>query len=186
GLGLLVGLAGVGLVVGVEALGTAEQALGALALLVTALVYVFAGLTFRTHYRAVPVSVTAGLGILPALPFALLALLIAGPQSMPGTRTVGSLLLLGSLGIAVALIAFYSLQRRVGPVRALLVSYLNPIVAVLLGVALLGESLTPAIAAGMALIVAGVTLATRPDPRLAGAVAPALPDRAPARALAAA
>lgn len=187
GLGLLVGLAGVALVVGVEALGTTEQALGALALLATALIYVFAGLTFRTHYRELPVSVTAGIGIIPALPFAVPVLLLAGPESVPGTRVVGSLLLLGTFGIAVALVAFYALQRRVGPVRALLVSYLNPIVAVLLGVALLGEALSAAIVAGMTLIVAGVALATRPDPRLAGlAAAPVSAEPARPRELAAA
>ncbi len=177
GLGLLVGLAGVALVVGVEALGTTEQALGALALLATALIYVFAGLTFRTHYRELPVGVTAGIGIIPALPFAIPVLLFAGPATMPGARVVGSLLLLGTLGIAVALIAFYALQRRVGPVRALLVSYLNPIVAVLLGVAVLGEALSVAIIAGMGLIVAGVALATRPDPRLAAPARAAAPRR---------
>lgn len=175
GLGLLVGLAGVALVVGVEALGTTEQALGALALLTVALIYVFAGLTFRTYYRELPVGVSAGIGIVPALPFAVLVLLLAGPEAVPGTRVVGSLLPLGTLGIAVALVAFYALQRRVGPVRALLVSYLNPIVAVLLGVALLGETLSVAIIAGMSLIVSGVALATRPDPRHA------VPTLAPVR-----
>ena len=172
GLGLLVGLAGVGLVVGVEALGTTEQALGALALLATALIYVFAGLTFRTHYRETPVVVSAGIGIVPALPFVLPVLALTAPAQVPGARVVGSLLLLGTFGIAVALVAFYALQRRVGPVRALLVSYLNPIVAVLLGVALLGEALSVTTVVGMALIVGGVVLATRPDPRLAAAPVP--------------
>ena len=83
GLGLLGGLAGVGLVVGVEALSTTEQALGALALLLTALVYVFAGLTFRTHYRETPVMISAGVGILPALPFALPVLALSAPAELP-------------------------------------------------------------------------------------------------------
>lgn len=123
-----------------------------------------------THCSGTPVVVTAGIGIVPALPFVLPVLALTAPATVPGARVVGSLLLLGTFGIAVALVAFYGLQRRVGPVRALLVSYLNPIVAVLLGVALLGESFSVATAAGMALIVAGVVLATRPDTRYAAPI----------------
>ncbi len=175
GLGLLVGLGGVGLVVGLETLSSVEQALGALALLGAALAYVLAGLLVRRRYGAIPVVVVAGAGVLPALPFVLPVVLLAPPAAAPGARVVGSLLVLGVLCIAAALIAFYALQRRVGPVRALLVTYLNPVVAVLLGVAFLAESLTLPIAAGMTLIVAGVALATRPDPRHA---APA-PEREP-------
>ena len=177
GVGLLVGLAGVSLVVGVEAVGTADQALGALALLGAALAYVLSGLAVRRDYKGHDPMTTAGVAIVPALLILLpVALLSPPPVADVGLRAASSLVVLGAGCTALALVLFYALQRRVGPIRALLVSYLNPIVAVLLGVVVLSESITGAVVAGMGFIVAGVALATRPDPRAAAAAA--APDRA--------
>jgi len=49
-----------------------------------------------------------------------------------------------------------------GPSRAAVITYLNPAVAVALGVAILDEPLTPAIIAGFVLIIVGSWLSTRP------------------------
>jgi len=74
------------------------------------------------------------------------------------------LLAIGLLGVvctAVAFLLFFALIAEVGPVRATIITYVNPAVALALGVALLGEPLTIGAVAGFALILAGLFLATR-------------------------
>ena len=57
---------------------------------------------------------------------------------------------------------FFKLIAEVGPARAVVITYVNPAVAVALGVAVLGEPLTAGIVAAFVLILAGSVLATRP------------------------
>jgi len=63
---------------------------------------------------------------------------------------------------AVAFLLFFALIAEIGPVRATVITYVNPAVAALLGVAVLGESFTAGMGVGFALILAGSLLATRP------------------------
>jgi drug/metabolite transporter (DMT)-like permease len=69
---------------------------------------------------------------------------------------------------AVAFLLFFALIREVGPARTTVITYVNPLVAVLLGVALLSEPFTLGIAIGMPLILAGSLLATAPSLRATG------------------
>jgi drug/metabolite transporter (DMT)-like permease len=62
---------------------------------------------------------------------------------------------------ALAFLLFFALIAEVGPVRATVITYVNPAVALALGVALLGEPLTIGAVVGFALILAGLVLATR-------------------------
>ena len=65
----------------------------------------------------------------------------------------------------MAFLVFAALIREVGPVRATVITYVNPAVAAVLGVLVLGEKLSPAMLLGFALAIAGSTLATRrPEP----------------------
>ena len=68
---------------------------------------------------------------------------------------------LGVLCTALALALFFSLLREVGPQRALVITFVNPAVAVLLGVLLLDEPFTLGIALGLPLVLLGCVLATR-------------------------
>jgi drug/metabolite transporter (DMT)-like permease len=61
----------------------------------------------------------------------------------------------------VALAVFFALIREVGPQRALVITFVNPAVAVLLGLLLLGEPFTLGLAVGLPLVLAGCVLATR-------------------------
>ena len=70
---------------------------------------------------------------------------------------------------ALALALFFALIREVGPQRALVITFVNPAVAVLLGVLLLDEPFTLGIALGLPLVLVGCVLATRRSP---------VPDRA--------
>jgi drug/metabolite transporter (DMT)-like permease len=67
---------------------------------------------------------------------------------------------LGLICTALAFVAFFELIKEVGSTRATIVTYLNPAVAVLLGVVFLGESFTGGTAVGFALILAGSWVAT--------------------------
>jgi drug/metabolite transporter (DMT)-like permease len=71
---------------------------------------------------------------------------------------------LGAVCTAVALALFFSLIREVGPQRALIITFVNPAVAVLLGVALLDEPFTLGIAIGLPVVLVGCVLATRRSP----------------------
>ena len=75
---------------------------------------------------------------------------------------------------AVAFLVFFALIAEVGPTRSTVITYVNPAVAVLLGVTLLDEDFTVATAIGFVLILAGSVLATRRSPRR-----PRSPARAP-------
>lgn len=91
---------------------------------------------------------------------------------MPSREALASIVILAVVCRAVAFLLFAALVREVGPVRSTVITYVNPAVAAVLGVAILGETLTPAMVVGFALAIAGSTLATRrPEPPEAEAAA---------------
>jgi drug/metabolite transporter (DMT)-like permease len=75
-----------------------------------------------------------------------------------------SLAALGAVCTALALALFFALIREVGPQRALVITFVNPAVAVLAGVLLLGERFTLGMALGLPLVLLGCVLATRRSP----------------------
>lgn len=167
GIGLLVGICGVALVVGAGASGTADQLLGALALLAAAASFAVGGLVVRRWYQRTPILSTAFLAFAPGLPLLLVPAALTLPAAVPGARAWIAILVLGTCSSALALVAFLRVVIDVGPIRALLVGYVSPVVAVLLGIAFLGERLTAAVVGGLVVVLVGVALATRRDPRTA-------------------
>ncbi len=87
-----------------------------------------------------------------------------------------TVLVLGVVCTALALV--FALIREVGRQRALVITFLNPAVAVLLGVLLLDEPYTLGLAVGLPVVVLGCVLATRRSPARAGSVRPAGVDAA--------
>jgi drug/metabolite transporter (DMT)-like permease len=83
------------------------------------------------------------------------------PTALPSVQALGAVAILGVVCTALAFIVFFALIREVGPNRATVITYVNPAVAVALGVGLLGEPFTVTIAAGFALIALGSFLGTR-------------------------
>jgi len=77
---------------------------------------------------------------------------------------------------AAAFLVFFRLIAEVGPARATVITYVNPAVAVALGVVVLGEHLTAAIGVSFVLILGGSVLATRPGSALKTRAAPAPED----------
>ena len=75
---------------------------------------------------------------------------------------------------AIAFLLFFALIAEAGPVRATVITYVNPAVAAVLGVAILGEDFTVGMGIGFVLVLAGSVLATRPAMRATPTSAPVL------------
>jgi drug/metabolite transporter (DMT)-like permease len=84
------------------------------------------------------------------------------PATLPSPGALASVVVLGLVCTAAAFLLFWALIEEIGPVRATVITYFNPAVAALLGVAVLSESFTAAMAVGFGLVVLGSVLATRP------------------------
>jgi drug/metabolite transporter (DMT)-like permease len=82
------------------------------------------------------------------------------PAEVPPANALGSIVVLGLICTALAFVVFSVLIREVGPGRALVFTYVNPVVAVALGVAILGERPGAGAVAGLLLILAGSWLST--------------------------
>jgi drug/metabolite transporter (DMT)-like permease len=101
------------------------------------------------------------------------------PDRMPSATVVGSVVGLAVVCTAVAFLLFFALIAEIGPVRATVITYVNPAVAAVLGVAILDERFTVGMGAGFLLVLAGSVLATRPGARAAPAHRAALDPASP-------
>jgi drug/metabolite transporter (DMT)-like permease len=82
------------------------------------------------------------------------------PSQVPDARVVASVVALGLVCTALAYVLYYNLIVAAGATRAALITYVNPAVAVVLGVLALAEPLTPGTVVGFALIVIGCAMST--------------------------
>ena len=172
--GLLVGLAGVAALVGLD-LGRGDLlALAQMAGVV--LGYALGPFIISRYLADLP-----GLGVIAAsLAVTGLVYLAPGiaqlPTQMPRATVIGAVLVLGILCTTVAFLVFFALIDEVGPVRSTVITYVNPAVAVVLGVVFVHEPMTVGIGAGFLLVLLGSVLATQRTP----ARTVAEPERAPA------
>jgi drug/metabolite transporter (DMT)-like permease len=74
---------------------------------------------------------------------------------------LGSVAVLAVVCTAIAFLLFFALIAEIGPVRATVITYINPAVAAVLGVMVLHENFTAGMAVGFVLVIAGSVLATR-------------------------
>ena len=160
-LGLLVGLLGVSAIVCSD-IGSSDVT----AFLEVAVVVVC--------YAIGPAILSRRLGGLPsigvmALSLALSALVyipiaaLQWPATAPSPSVVGSIVILAVLCTAAAFLIFAALIDEIGPVRATVITYVNPAVAAVLGVLVLKETLTVPMVVGFALVILGSALATRSE-----------------------
>jgi drug/metabolite transporter (DMT)-like permease len=164
--GLVVGFVGVAVLVGLNVSARDLWAVGEIGLV--AIGYALGPLIIsRKLAAAPPIGVVALSLVLPAIVYAPLGLSHL-PAAIPPAQVLVSIGLLGVVCTALAFLLFFALIAEVGPVRATVITYVNPAVALALGVWLLGEPLTLGAGAGFALILAGLFLATR-RARVAGA-----------------
>jgi len=156
--GVLLGVAGVAVLIGPAALRQiGDGVLGQLAVLGAAFSYACAGL-FGRRFRALPPLVAAtGMVTCSAVVLAPIALLVEAPwRARPEAASVGAVLGLAVLCTAAAYWLYFRILRAAGATNLLLVTFLIPVSAVLLGALLLGERLAWTAFAGMALIFAGL------------------------------
>lgn len=181
-LGMFVGLAGVAALVGIDLGGSSRELAGAAAVLLATVGYAIGPMIVKRRLAdSDPVGpVTAAMAIAAVL---LLPFGIAGfPSSAPAGDAILSVVVLGLVCSAVAFMLFFQLIAEVGPGRAAVITYINPIVALALGVAILGEKVGAGSVAGLLLILAGSWLATggRMPPRLRAGRSPIAPAVPPA------
>ena len=157
-LGLLVGLGGVAAIVGLD-LGHVD-AVALVEIALVAICYAVGPIILSRHLStAPPLGVVAASLALSAVVYAPLAAL-RWPGSMPSAHVVESVVGLAVVCSAAAFLIFFALIAEVGPVRATVITYVNPAVAAVVGVLLLNEHLTAGMLLGFALVLAGSVLAT--------------------------
>ncbi|HZQ64783.1 MAG TPA: EamA family transporter [Gaiellaceae bacterium] len=173
--GIVLGLAGVGVLAGVHPEGGWWAVAGTLAVVAASLSYAAGGLYGQHVVARVqgPVMAAAGLvyGALVLLPFALVQL----PDHAPGWKAVGSVVGLAVAGTAIAQLILFRMLRLFGAARLSLVTYLLPAFALFYGALILDEPLRASALAGLALILCGVALGSgvwRPLRRPAAEAAP--------------
>lgn len=180
--GLVVGLAGVALVVGVEAVGTFAQFAAALGLVAASACYAVAGFVVKGAYRGVAPIVSSFVSLTAAALICLVPAALTAHTTTPGLRAVLAVLALGVTHTALAFVIFYKLIGEVGAGRSALVTYLSPGFALVYGAALLGERVTVAAVVGLGLILGGVGAASRRAPvSPSETVAPPAASRSPSR-----
>jgi drug/metabolite transporter (DMT)-like permease len=160
--GLLVGLAGVAALVGLDFGEVSTVALVQMSGVVVC--YAVGPVILASRLSDLPgrgvIAASLALSALVYLPFA-----IVDPPDLNRLQTIGSVLVLGVVCTAVAFILFFALIAAIGPTRSTVITYVNPAVAVLLGVTILGESVTAGMLVGFPLILAGSVLGARQGKR---------------------
>ncbi|GAB3601410.1 DMT family transporter [Microbacterium tumbae] len=151
--GLVVGFLGVAIVVAGPGLAAGDLLAAGEVLLVAVM------------YAIAPFIVARKLGDVPSLGSITLALFAIGviylpiglatQHEVPTWNATAALIVLSVLCTAIAFLAFFALIREIGPVRAPLFTYVNPVVAILLGAVVLSEPITPGLAIGFPLVIVG-------------------------------
>jgi drug/metabolite transporter (DMT)-like permease len=172
--GLAIGLGGVAVLAGPGA--GRGSVVPVLMVLGTALGYSIGPLIANRKLAALPPvavnTVCLGAAAIVYAPFAALT----WPRHLPSVQVLAALAALGVICTAAAFLIFFRLIAEVGPARATVITYVNPAVAVTLGVLVLGEQLNAAIGVSFVLILGGSVLATRPGSARNTPAAPAPAD----------
>ena len=158
--GLVIGFAGVVALVGIDVAGRGSELVGAAAILVGAVGYAVGATIVRLRFTALDPRATMGGSL--AIAAVLLAPYAAldRPSTVPGAGALLCVVVLGLLCTALAFVVYTVLISEAGTTRATVITYINPVVAVALGVSLLGEQLGPGAIVGLLLILAGSWLST--------------------------
>lgn len=163
-LGLLLGLCGVAALVGFGTISGSSGWAGVGCMLLAMVGYAVGPLIIQRHLRGLdsigPVAASLAVGsavlLLPAV--------MTWPRHWISAGTLASIAVLGVLCTAVAMLLMFFLVHDAGASRATLITYINPVVATLLGVGLLHERLGLGGGVAFAVILLGSFLATRASP----------------------
>ena len=158
--GLFIGLGGVVALVGVDIAGEADELRGAAALVVAALGYAAGPMILKRHLADLDQRAVMGAGLCVAAVLLAPGAALDPPEAVPSAPALVALAVLGLVCTAAGLVVYGMLVAEAGAGRALVITYVNPVVAVALGMAFLGERPGPGALVGLALILAGSWLAT--------------------------
>lgn len=172
--GLLVGLAGVGALVGFD-VGGGDLPSVAMMMAVAAGYAIGPAIFARRLSDVPPLGVAAASLGITAVGFAPFAALHR-PETFPSSRVVLAVGVLGVICTALAFLVFFALLADLGPVRAMVFTYVNPAVAVVLGVTFLGERFSAITALGFVLVLTGSFLATSGRPSRPAPFSPAVAE----------
>jgi drug/metabolite transporter (DMT)-like permease len=161
GLGLLIGFAGVVLLVGVDTVHDPGEFLGSIAVLGAACSYALGAMYAKNRFADVPPLAVSLFACIAASLMVLIPALVTLPGSSPDVGEIAAVVSLGVFGTALAFVLYYSLIAETGAGRASLVGYMIPPAALVYGATLLDEKISAASIAGLVLILGGVALAGR-------------------------
>ena len=158
--GLLIGFGGVIALVGLDVAGHRGELLGIGAIMLTAIGYAIGPMVIK--HRLAGLDPRATMGVSLAIAAVLLAPWAAldAPARAPSAGAIASVVVLGLLCTAGGFVVYATLIAEAGTSRATVITYVNPVVAVGLGVLLLGEQPGAGAIAGLLLILAGGWLST--------------------------
>jgi drug/metabolite transporter (DMT)-like permease len=158
--GLVLGLGGVVALLGIDVAGKPRELLGAALVLVATLGYAAAPMIVSRRLADLdplgPVAASLTLATILLLP----AAIAAWPQVALSPSAFGAIAVLGVVCTALGLVVFFELIAAAGPNRAAIITYLNPLVAVVIGMLVLGERLGVMSFVGLLLILGGAWLST--------------------------
>jgi drug/metabolite transporter (DMT)-like permease len=157
--GLTIGVVGVVALLGIDSLHGAHEWLGAGCILLATLGYALGSLIIQRHLSDVqPLGVVAASTAVASLVLLIPALLSA-PSVLPSVTAITSVAILGVVCTALALVLFVYVIANAGASKATVVTYVNPAVAVLLGVWILDEHFGLGAGIGLVLILVGCWMA---------------------------
>jgi drug/metabolite transporter (DMT)-like permease len=157
--GLVVGLAGVVALVGIDVAGDGRELVGVGFLLIAATGYAIGPMVIKSRLGGLDPRASMG-GCLALAAVALTPFALASPGKAPSAEAIVSIVVLGLVCTALAFVVFSVLIAEAGPGRATVITYVNPVVALALGIVALGERPGAGAILGLALILAGSWLST--------------------------
>jgi drug/metabolite transporter (DMT)-like permease len=156
--GLLIGLVGVAAIVGGDF--EAEDTIALVQMAIVVVGYAVGPIILARKLDGLPSVGVMALSLALCAVIYLPVTLVQWPATLPSAGVLGSVALLGVVCTALAFLLFAALITEIGPVRATVITYVNPAVAAVLGVLVLSETFTAAMAIGFLLVIAGSLLAT--------------------------
>ena len=176
-LGLGIGLLGVVALVGLDVSASGYELIGAFLILAATVCYAIGSMVLKRHLVDLDPRVSMGAALVMAAVLLTPLTVVDPPSAIPSAKAIVALLVLGILCTSASYTFFAILVAEAGAGRALVVTYVIPVVAGALGVAALDERLGAGAIVGLPLILAGSWLATggrvrKPDPVIVNPGAP--------------
>ncbi len=163
-LGLAIGLLGVVALLGLGTISTAQQWAGVGCMVLATVGYAIGPLIIQRHLSELESIGPIASSLLVASVLLLVPAVITFPQAVPSAIALSSIVVLGLVCTATAMLLMFYLVSHAGASRASVITYINPIVATLLGMLILHERLGVGGAVAFVLILFGSWLATRSTP----------------------